>query len=59
MGFRAYVIVWDWEKKSEKLRHELHKVSVQIMYPTSKVNVIILYNRCELSLSVLRAMKRV
>lgn len=26
MGFRAYVIVWDWEAKKEKFRHELHKV---------------------------------
>lgn len=28
MGFRAYVIVWDWQKKCEKLRHELHKVKL-------------------------------
>lgn len=26
IGFRAYVIIWDWATKSEKVRHELHKV---------------------------------
>lgn len=26
MGFRAYVIVWDWNSQCELLRHELHKV---------------------------------
>lgn len=29
MGFRAHLIVWDWQKKCEILRHELHKVRVQ------------------------------
>lgn len=29
MGFRSHLIVWDWEKKCEILRHELHKVRVQ------------------------------
>jgi hypothetical protein len=26
MGFRAYVIVWDWQTRTELMRHELHKV---------------------------------
>lgn len=29
MGFRAHLIVWDWRKRCEILRHELHKVRVQ------------------------------
>ncbi|KAG5675953.1 hypothetical protein PVAND_005810 [Polypedilum vanderplanki] len=29
MGFRAHLFVWDWEKRCEILRHELHKVRVQ------------------------------
>ena len=29
MGFRAHLIVWNWEKRCEILRHELHKVRVQ------------------------------
>ncbi|XP_037934820.1 cilia- and flagella-associated protein 52 [Teleopsis dalmanni] len=29
MGFRAHVILWDWEKKEELTRHDLHKVCVQ------------------------------
>lgn len=29
MGYRAYVIVWDWATRSEILRHELHKVHVE------------------------------
>ena len=29
MGFRAYVIVWDWQSKKEVSRHELHRVLVQ------------------------------
>lgn len=29
MGFRAYVIVWDWSTRTEKTRHELHKVRVE------------------------------
>ncbi|CRK95621.1 CLUMA_CG009079, isoform A [Clunio marinus] len=29
MGFRANLIVWDWAKRCEILRHEIHKVRVQ------------------------------
>uniref|UniRef100_A0A1S4GQN3 Cilia- and flagella-associated protein 52 n=1 Tax=Anopheles gambiae TaxID=7165 RepID=A0A1S4GQN3_ANOGA len=29
MGFRAFVIVWDWETRKEISRHELHRVRVQ------------------------------
>lgn len=29
MGFRAHLFVWDWQKRCEILRHELHKVRVQ------------------------------
>lgn len=29
MGFRAYLIVWDWTGRCELVRHELHKVKVQ------------------------------
>lgn len=28
MGFRSYVIVWDWETKQEKSRHELHRIEI-------------------------------
>lgn len=39
MGFRAYVIVWDWERKAEKFRHELHKVF--IWFVDGKINILI------------------
>ncbi|EAT39137.1 AAEL009035-PA [Aedes aegypti] len=29
MGFRAYVIIWDWESRREISRYELHRVKVQ------------------------------
>nr|XP_029732385.1 cilia- and flagella-associated protein 52-like [Aedes albopictus] len=29
MGFRAYVIIWDWESRKEISRYELHRVKVQ------------------------------
>lgn len=28
MGFRAYVILWDWTTQKEICRHELHKVQI-------------------------------
>ncbi len=31
MGFRAYVIVWDYKTRTELLRHELHKVRVEAL----------------------------
>lgn len=31
MGFRSYTIVWDWEKRAEILRHDLHKVYIQAL----------------------------
>lgn len=29
MGFRAYVIIWDWQSRKEISRYELHRVKVQ------------------------------
>ncbi|XP_058832264.1 cilia- and flagella-associated protein 52-like [Topomyia yanbarensis] len=29
MGFRAYVIIWDWQSRQEISRYELHRVKVQ------------------------------
>lgn len=26
MGYRAHVIIWNWEKREEYNRHEIHKV---------------------------------
>lgn len=35
MGFRAYVIIWDWKTRTEILRHDLHKVRVEAICFTS------------------------
>lgn len=29
MGFRAFVIVWDWKTRTEKMRYEIHKGLVE------------------------------
>lgn len=29
MGFRAFVIIWDWKTRSEKTRYEIHKGLVE------------------------------
>lgn len=41
MGFRAYVIVWDYKTRTEILRHELHKVQVESICFTSDEEHII------------------
>lgn len=41
MGYRAYVIVWDWETRTEILRHELHKVRVESVCFTSNETYVI------------------
>ena len=41
MGFRAHVIVWNWETREEILRHELHKVRVENLCFTSDEEHII------------------
>lgn len=46
MGFRAYIIVWDWEKRCELLRHELHKVRVEsVCFTSNEVFVVTLGGR--------------
>lgn len=35
MGFRAYVIVWDWQSRKEIFRHDMHKVRVEALCFTS------------------------
>ena len=46
MGYRAYVIVWDWITKLEILRHELHKVRVEsVCFNLSEQYVISLGGR--------------
>lgn len=29
MGFRAFVIIWDWKTRMEKMRYEIHKGLVE------------------------------
>lgn len=29
MGFRAYTILWNWDKKEEIIRHDVHNTKVQ------------------------------
>lgn len=41
MGFRAHLFVWDWNKRCEILRHELHKVRVQDLCFSSDEQYII------------------
>lgn len=41
MGFRSYVIVWDWETKTEKSRHELHRICVQSLAFTANEEFLI------------------
>lgn len=41
MGFRAYVIIWDWESRRESARHELHKVRVQALCFTANEKFLI------------------
>lgn len=31
MGFRAHVIIWNWNERKEDSRHEIHKVSADSM----------------------------
>lgn len=46
MGYRAYVIVWDWATKTEILRHELHKVHVEsVAFTADETHVISLGGR--------------
>lgn len=41
MGFRAHLIVWDFDKRCEILRHELHKVRVQdVCFSSDEEHVI-------------------
>lgn len=41
MGFRAHLIVWDWRKRHEILRHELHKVRVQdLVFSSDEEHII-------------------
>lgn len=41
MGFRAHLIVWDFDKRCELLRHELHKVRVQdVCFSSDEEHVI-------------------
>lgn len=35
MGYRSYVIVWDWLTRSEKSRHELHRICVESLVFTA------------------------
>lgn len=41
MGFRAYVIIWDWKTLKEITRHELHKVRVEALSFTSDEKYLI------------------
>uniref|UniRef100_A0A336M2Q3 Cilia- and flagella-associated protein 52 n=1 Tax=Culicoides sonorensis TaxID=179676 RepID=A0A336M2Q3_CULSO len=41
MGYRAYVIVWNWETRQEILRHELHKVRIESVCFTSNETYVI------------------
>lgn len=41
MGFRAYVIVWDWATKAELIRHELHKVRIEALCFTANETCLI------------------
>lgn len=46
MGYRAYVIVWNWETRQEVLRHELHKVHVEsVAFTADETHVISLGGR--------------
>lgn len=41
MGFRAYVIIWNWEDKKEKGRHEIHKGRVEALSFTCNEHFLI------------------
>lgn len=41
MGFRGYVIVWDYESRKEIGRHDLHKVKVQAICFTAEERFVI------------------
>lgn len=41
MGFRAYVIIWDWATKKERGRHELHKVRVESLCFTAHEDCLV------------------
>lgn len=41
MGFRAYVIIWDWNTKKERGRHELHKVRIEALCFTAKEDCLV------------------
>lgn len=41
MGFRAYIIIWNWETKKETARHQLHKVRVESLTFTPNENYLI------------------
>lgn len=41
MGFRAYIIIWNWETKKETGRHQLHKVRVESLTFTPNENFLI------------------
>ncbi|EDW93685.1 cilia- and flagella-associated protein 52 [Drosophila yakuba] len=41
MGFRGYVIIWDYEQRKEIARHDLHKVSVQAICFTAQDRCVV------------------
>lgn len=47
MGYRAYVIVWDWETKKELFRHEMHRGRVQALCFTSNELCLISLGGCD------------
>lgn len=47
MGYRAYVIVWDWSSKKELFRHEMHRGRVQALCFTSNELCLISLGGCD------------
>jgi len=41
MGFRGYVIIWDYDQRKEISRHDLHKVSVQAICFTAEDRCVV------------------